>query len=369
MQEHCQLIVASRAPRRYPVGWRGSDRTVDIRETFIAGETPERPVLPAASALNPDDRASAERVLRLAADGMRAIADTLGDNFAAVLDLFQSIPGRVIVTGMGKSGHIGHKIAATLASTGTPSFFVHPGEASHGDLGMITRQDAVLALSNSGNTHELSDVIAYTRRFGIPLVGMTRQEHSTLAEACDILLLLPPVAEACPNGLAPTTSTTMTLALGDAIAVALLERRGFSALDFKTLHPGGSLGQKLKRVQDLMHKGDDLPIITPDAPMSEAILTMTAKRFGCVGVVNGQGALIGVVTDGDLRRHMGDKLLTARVGDIMTGKPVTIRPKALAAEALEVMNRRAITLVFAVDQEDRPVGVLHVHDCLNAGIV
>jgi arabinose-5-phosphate isomerase len=278
------------------------------------------------------------------------------------------VKGRVTVTGMGKSGHVARKIAATFSSTGTPAQFVHPGEASHGDLGMLAEGDAVLALSNSGDTAELADIVAYSRRFRIPLIAMTRRDGSTLAEAADVTLLLPASAEACPMGLAPTTSTTMMIALGDALAVALLERKGFSAGDFQVLHPGGQLGRRLLRVADIMHGGDAIPLVHRDTAMAEAILVMTQKSFGCVGVTDEGGKLVGIITDGDLRRHMGDDLLRAAVDKVMSGRPKTIRPQALAAEALGQMNAASITSLFAVDEKRRPLGILHIHDCLRAGI-
>lgn len=320
----------------------------------------------AASRVGADKRA-AERVLRLAAEAMGALADHIDEGFSQALDLIQSASGRVVVTGMGKSGHVGRKIAATLSSTGTPSLFVHPAEASHGDMGMITQGDVVIALSNSGETAELNHVVAYTRRFAIPLIAMTRGQDSALAEAADHVLRLPMLPEACPMGLAPTTSTTAMLALGDAIAVALLERRGFNAQDFQLLHPGGSLGRKLKRVCDIMHDGDEMPLLIGDPSMAEAILVMTERRFGCVGLLDLDGRLDGIVTDGDLRRHMTNGLLERPARDVMTRWPVTIRPNALAAEALGLMNAKAITTLFAVDQ-DRPVGIIHIHDCLQAGV-
>jgi arabinose-5-phosphate isomerase len=301
---------------------------------------------------------AARRVLRTEIAGLEAPVETLAQ-----------VKGRVTVTGMGKSGHIARKIAATLSSTGTPAQFVHPAEASHGDLGMLAEGDAVLALSNSGDTAELEDIVAYTRRFRIPLLAMTRGGGSALAEAADVTLLVPASAEACPMGLAPTTSTTMMLALGDALAVALLERKGFSSGDFQVLHPGGKLGQKLLRVADIMHDGDAVPLVRRNAVMAEAILVMTTKSFGCVGVTDDAGRLIGIVTDGDLRRHMADDdLLRATVDKVMSGKPKTIRPQALAAEALGQMNASAITSLFAVDDKRRPLGILHIHDCLRAGI-
>lgn len=311
---------------------------------------------------------AARRVLRTEITGLEALVTDLNGSFTAAVDRLSQVRGRVVVTGMGKSGHIARKIAATFSSTGTPAQFVHPAEASHGDLGMIADGDAVLALSNSGDTVELADIVAYTRRFRIPLLAMTRRDGSTLAEAADVTLLLPATAEACPMGLAPTTSTTMMLALGDALAVALLERKGFSTGDFQVLHPGGQLGQKLLRVADIMHDGDAIPLIGRNAGMAEAILVMTTKSFGCVGVTDDAGKLIGIVTDGDLRRHMGDDLLRSPVDKVMSGRPKTIRPQALAAEALGQMNAASITSLFAVDEKRRPVGILHIHDCLRAGI-
>lgn len=313
------------------------------------------------------DIESARRVLHLEAEGLGALAASLGDSFVAALDLLAGAAGRVIVTGMGKSGHIGRKIAATMASTGTPAQYVHPGEASHGDMGMITPADVVLALSNSGETQELRDLLEYTRRFSIPLIAITSRADSTLGETADVTLLLPATPEACPMGLAPTTSTTASLALGDALSVALLERKGFSPQDFRVLHPGGKLGSSLMRVSDLMHKGDAVPLCGLDTPMAEAILTVTAKSFGCVGVTDEAGRLAGVITDGDLRRHMGRDLLDQAAGAVMTANPKHIRPQALAAEALAVMNQFSITGLFVVD-DGRPVGILHIHDCLRAGI-
>lgn len=311
---------------------------------------------------------SARRVLRLEAEGISALAESLGESFIAALDILHDVKGRVIVTGMGKSGHVARKIAATMASTGTPAQYVHPGEASHGDLGMITPADVVLALSNSGETSELRDLLEYTRRFAIPLIAITGRAGSTMDEMADVTLLLPVTPEACPMGLAPTTSTTASLALGDALAVSLLERKGFSPQDFQVFHPGGKLGQSLMRVSDLMHKGDAVPLCAADTSMKEAILAITAKSFGCVGVLDEDGCLAGVVTDGDLRRHMESDLLNRRAGDVMTANPKTIRPQALAAEAVAVMNKYTITGLFVVD-DGKPVGILHIHDCLRAGIV
>jgi arabinose-5-phosphate isomerase len=312
--------------------------------------------------------AVARRVLRTEIAGLSALADGLDRRFSEAVDLLAATKGRVTVTGMGKSGHIAHKIAATLASTGTPAQFVHPAEASHGDLGMIAPGDAVLALSNSGDTAELSAIVGHSRRFRIPLVAMTRRDGSSLAEAADVALVLPASDEACPMGLTPTTSTTMMLALGDALAVAMLERKGFSAADFQGLHPGGQLGRQLLTVKDIMHSGDAMPLVSLGTEMADAILVMTAKTFGCVGVTDSVGKLVGIITDGDLRRHMGDALLRAAVDKVMTRQPKTIRPQALAAEALGVMNRQAITSLFAVDAERRPLGIVRIHDCLQVGI-
>jgi arabinose-5-phosphate isomerase len=313
------------------------------------------------------DLASAGRVLRLEARALEALAQGLNSQFVEALDVLGRVRARVIVTGMGKAGHIARKIAATLASTGTPAFFVHPGEASHGDLGMITEDDAVLALSNSGETAELADLVAYAKRFKIPLIAITGRVDSALAEAATVALVLPDSAEACPMGLAPTTSTTAALALGDAIAVALLERRGFSADDFRVLHPGGQLGRRLMKVADIMHRDDALPLISGEAVMAEALLVMTARSFGCVGVVDGDGRLLGIITDGDLRRHMSADLVGRKTVDVMTPDPLTIRPQALASEAVHTMNAGKITALFVVE-EGRAIGILHIHDCLRAGV-
>ncbi len=318
--------------------------------------------------LSAADLEAARRVIDQAKTGLDVLAAELGDSFIRCIDLIADLKGRVIVSGMGKSGHIGSKIAATLASTGTPAFFVHPGEASHGDLGMIAETDAVIALSNSGETSELSDLVSYTRRFGIPLIGITKKANSTLADSCDIVLCLPDVGEACPHGLAPTTSTTMMISLGDAIAVALLERRGFTADDYHVFHPGGKLGKSLFKVSDIMHVGDEVPLTRPDAPMSDTILTMTEKTFGIAGVINEDGELIGIVTDGDLRRHMSDHLFAMTTSDVMTTNPKVIDPHTLAAEALRLMNEWKVTCLFAV-KDSKPVGICRMHDILKAGVV
>ena len=310
---------------------------------------------------------SAKRVLNTEAEALLALSAGLGEALISTLDMLADVSGRVVVTGMGKSGHVGRKIAATLASTGTPALFVHPGEASHGDLGMITTDDAVFALSNSGETTELADIVAYAKRFEIPLISVTSSANSALADAASVSLVLPDAPEACPMGLAPTTSTTLLLALGDAIAVALLERKGFSPADFRVLHPGGKLGRRLLKVADLMHSGDELPLVSGDMKMDQTLLVMTAKRLGCVGVVDGDGRLEGVITDGDLRRHMSSKLLELSASDVMTGGAKTIGSDTLASEALGLMTTTAITNLFVVENT-KLLGVIHIHDCLRAGV-
>lgn len=324
------------------------------------------------------DLEAGRRVLRMESESLVALERSLGADFVEAVSRLAAVKGRIIVSGMGKSGHIARKIAATLASTGSPAQFVHPGEASHGDLGMITVEDAVIALSNSGNTTELNDLIAYARRFSIPLIAITSKAKSALAEQANVTLILPSSPEACPMGLAPTTSTTMMLGLGDALAIALLERKGFSMQDFQVLHPGGSLGSKLLRVADIMHGPQELPLCRPETPMAEAILIMTNGRFGSVGIVDEGGDLIGIITDGDLRRHMSSDLLQNTAGKIMTpGPKKTIRPQALAAEAVGLMNLmdenlpRTTCLFVVEDRSDgkvRPVGIVHIHDCLRAGV-
>ena len=295
-----------------------------------------------------------------------ALRDGLGGQFAAAVDLIRAAQGRVIVTGMGKSGHVGNKIASTLASTGTPAMFVHPAEASHGDLGMIAKGDVILALSWSGETAELKNLTDYSRRFRIGLIGMTANPESTLGKTADVVLTLPQAREACPHNMAPTTSSLMQLALGDALAIALLESHGFTALDFGMLHPGGKLGALLKTVSDFMHTGEQVPLAPLGTKMSDAILQMSAKGFGCVGITDPQGALVGIITDGDLRRHMRNDLLNARVDDVMTKAPKTVRPDQLISETLDILNSMKVTALFAV-QGGKPVGVIHVHDLLRAG--
>jgi arabinose-5-phosphate isomerase len=286
--------------------------------------------------------------------------------FTAAVDAIRAARGRVVVTGMGKSGHIGRKIAATLASTGTPAMFVHPAEASHGDLGMITRDDVIMALSWSGETVELKSLIDYSKRHKIGLIAITADEHSTLAKAADVVLTLPQAREACPHNLAPTTSSLMQLALGDALAITLLESRGFTALDFGALHPGGQLGAALKTVRDIMHRADKVPLASLGDRMSDAVVEMTAKGFGCVGITQGQ-KLIGIITDGDLRRHMRSDLLDLQVETVMTKMPKTIRPDLLASEALEILNSLKITALFVVEA-GVPIGIVHMHDLLRAGV-
>lgn len=336
---------------------------MSARNSSIRGADPSTATTAAAA----DDLGSARRVLRMEADALHGLADNLDDVFVRVVELLSAVRGRVIVSGIGKSGHIARKIASTMASTGTPAQFVHPNEASHGDLGMITSQDAVLCLSNSGESRELTDLISHARRFRIPLIGMVRRPGSTLAQEADLYLLVPEYPEACPMGLAPTTSTTMMLALGDALAIALLERKGFTSDQFRVLHPGGRLGTSLTRVADIMHAGEEMPLIQSGAAMGEAILVMTAKKFGCVGVTGKAGALIGIITDGDLRRAMGDDLLARPVDEVMTCNPLVIRARALAVEAINVMNAKPCTALFVVDGKV-PVGFLEIHDCLRAGV-
>lgn len=307
------------------------------------------------------------RVLRDEARALEQMAEGLGDDFIKAVDVLHGVTGRIVCTGVGKSGHVARKIAATFASTGAPALFVHATEASHGDLGMIGQTDAVLALSRSGETRELADVIAFSHRFGVPLIGMTARAESALAIQSTVRLLIPDGPEAAAGVDAPTTSTTLQIALGDALAVALIERRGFTAGDFRTFHPGGKLGAMLRTVGDLMHGAGELPLVSGDTPMRDGLLVMSEKRFGSLGVIDGQGRLTGLVTDGDLRRHM-DGLLTHTAGEIMTPHPRSVTPDVLAADALKLMNDNRITVLFVVD-DGRPVGILHVHDLLRAGVI
>ena len=325
----------------------------------------------------PPSTRSALRTLGLERAGIAAVEAALLDSpsglaaqFDAAVALITRASGRVIVTGMGKSGHVGRKIAATFASTGTPAYFVHPGEASHGDLGMIQAGDAILALSWSGETAELADIITYSRRYGIALVAITSNSESALGREADVCLYLPKSEEACPNGLAPTTSTTMQLVMGDALAVALLEARGFTAQDFRQFHPGGKLGANLSFVRDLMHKGDAIPLVALGERMEHALIEMTGKRFGCVGVVDGAGLLVGIITDGDLRRRMkvSHDLLAEPVEQVMTPRPMTIAPDTMAAEALALLNETKRSVVLVVDDSLKPVGVVHLHDLYRVGV-
>ena len=309
---------------------------------------------------------SARRVLQTEANAILEMVDALPDDFADVVELILKTEGRVIISGVGKSGHIGRKISATLASTGTPSYFVHASEASHGDLGMITSHDIVVLISNSGETQELRDILLHTRRFNIPLIGISSKINSTLLQSADYKLNLPNLPEACAIGMAPTTSTTLTLALGDAIAVAVMEQRGFGSEDFLKNHPGGKLGAQLSRVADLMHKGEKVPTVEADTPMSDVLLSMTSKGFGITGVLKG-GVLVGVISDGDLRRHMGN-LMEKTASEIATLDPVTITPELFAAQALALLNEKKISALMVVDEAKRPVGIVHIHDLLRAGV-
>ncbi len=330
---------------------------------------------PTSDTLIEDDLLTAQKVMMIEAEALQNTARSLNGDFLAALDAIMmrtnphhGTPGRVIVTGMGKSGHVARKIAATMASTGTPSYFVHPAEASHGDLGMITRNDIILALSNSGETPELANIVDYAGRFGIFLIAITSNPHSALAKAANVALAIPRHDEACPMGLAPTTSTTVMLGLGDAIAVACLTRRRFSPDDFQVFHPGGKLGRRLLKVSGIMHTGEALPLVLVGSRMDEALVVMSAKGFGCVGVIDDHGCLVGTITDGDLRRHMSGELINTPVTEVMrTAVRGKIAPDSLASEALELMNRFAITNLFVMVGAE-PVGILHVHDCLRAGL-
>lgn len=317
--------------------------------------------------INDNDILSAKRTIDREVESLRIMEKELDESLTKALDLMQNTKGRVIVTGMGKSGHIGKKIAATLASTGTPAFFVHPGEASHGDLGMFTENDVVLAISNGGESKELSDILVFCKRYGIPLISMTKNPNSSLGKAGNVLLRLPDHGEACPLGLAPTSSTTATLVLGDILAIALLERKGFSKLDYKQRHPGGKLGAILQKVSDLMHKGSEMPLISETASMQEALLEMSGKMLGCVGVADKQNHLVGIITDGDLRRHMSNDILSRKATDIMIKNPKTTTADLLAVEALAVMNEKHITQLFVLENQT-PIGIIHLHDCLKAGV-
>ncbi len=314
------------------------------------------------------DRLSAIRTIDTEIKTIEELKHSLdADSLTKALDLMQNSKGRIIITGMGKSGHIGKKIAASLASTGTPSFFVHPAEASHGDLGMITEDDVVIAISNSGESKELVDILNYCKRFGITLIAITKNPESSLGKAGDVVLALPNNGEACPLGLAPTNSTTATLVLGDILTIGMIERKGFSKEDFNDRHPGGKLGAILKRVSDLMHTGQEMPILDENANMQAVLLEMTSKRLGCVGFINQSGILTGILTDGDLRRCLSSKILEEKAVDLMTRNPKTISPDAMTAEALKIMHDKKITNLFVVENS-KPVGVIHIHDLLNNGV-
>lgn len=313
---------------------------------------------------------TAHYVLDLESESLKLLSDSLDDSFVQAVNTINAAKGRVVITGMGKSGHVGRKIAASLSSLGTTAYFVHPGEASHGDLGMIEPDDIVIALSNSGEAPELGDIIAFCRRFGIKIIGMTGKRDSTLGRQSDVVLCLPPIKEACPFGMAPTTSTTLMMALGDALAIALLKMHNFSKDEYKLRHPGGKLGKMMLTVADLMHTGDEMPLVKPDLNMADALVEMSDKGFGCLGVVDGDGKFCGVFTDGDLRRAMAPDLLTKTIGDVMTRTPKTTTTQTLAIDALRIMNTtgKGITSLFVIGADNRPVGLLHMHDCLRAGV-
>ena len=314
------------------------------------------------------DRISAIKTIDSEIDTINHLKDSVkAENLTKALDFMQNSKGRIIITGMGKSGHIGRKIAASLASTGTPSFFVHPAEASHGDLGMITEDDVVVAISNSGESRELIDILNYCKRFGIKLIAITKNAESSLGKAGDVVLELPNNGEACPLGLAPTSSTTATLVLGDILTVGMIERKGFSKEDFNDRHPGGKLGSILKRVSDLMHTGQEMPILDENSNMQAVLLEMTSKRLGCVGFINQTGDLTGILTDGDLRRCLSSKILEEKAIDLMTRNPKTVSPNAMTAEALKIMHDKKITNLIVLDGK-KPVGVIHIHDLLNNGV-
>lgn len=315
---------------------------------------------------------SALRVVTTERNGLVALEEALTNGLAGpfcnAVNIIGGISGRLIVTGVGKSGHIGTKLAATFASTGTPAFFVHPAEANHGDLGMIGRDDAILAMSWSGESQELQGILSYSRRFSIPLIAMTAGESSTLAREADVVLLLPKVQEACPHGLAPTTSTVLQLAMGDAIAISLLEARGFTPNDFRVFHPGGKLGASLTHVRDIMHTGDRLPLVRQGTPMPEAIVTLSHKHFGCVAVLDDDGKLAGIVTEGDMARNLSRNLAELSVDDVMTRTPKTIKPSTLATAALAILNQHSIGALLVVDEDNRPIGLVHFHDLLRIGV-
>lgn len=322
-----------------------------------------------AQVLNFDDIRNAKNTIDQEIEALEALKQNLDSKFSEAVDLLQNAKGRVIVTGMGKSGHIGRKIAATMASTGTISFFVHPAEASHGDLGMISDDDVIIAISNGGESKELSDVLMYAKRHSIPLIAITKNPESSLGKNSTLVLKLPDNGEACPLGLAPTSSTTATLALGDALAVSLMYRKNFTSSDYKQRHPGGKLGAILCKVSDIMHKENEVPLLKEDAIMQEALLVMSEKMLGCVGIINNDNELVGIITDGDLRRWMSPNLITEKVSNVMTKNPKVIGPDALIVDAVNIMNNtgRGITNLFVIDGK-KPIGVIHIHDCLKAGV-
>lgn len=311
--------------------------------------------------------AEARKVISLEVSALKALSESLDHHFEKAVDIIMNVSGRVIISGMGKSGHIGAKIAATFASTGTPSFFLHPGEASHGDLGMITKDDVIICLSNSGETAEISDLIAYSKRYSIPLIAIASSQNSTLAKNSDCALIVPKMPEACPNGLAPTTSTTMMLVLGDALAVAMMRMRGFTSENFLNFHPGGKLGARLLKVSDLMHCAPGLPLVPKEMLLSDVIIEITSKSFGCAGVLSNNGSLVGIITDGDLRRHIKlDSFLNRKACDVMSCKPITLSPEKLVNEAVAIMEKNNITCIF-ITQDQKPMGIVHIHDCLRIG--
>lgn len=314
-----------------------------------------------------NDKINAYKTIDMEIDTLQKLRKGLDDSLTKALDLMQNAKGRIIITGMGKSGHIGKKIAASLASTGTPSFFVHPAEASHGDLGMITEDDVVIAISNSGESKELVDILNYCKRFGINLIAITKNAESSLGKAGDIVLLLPNNGEACPLGLAPTNSTTATLVLGDVLTTGLIERKGFTKTEFNDRHPGGKLGSILQKVSDLMHTGDEVPVLSEFAPMQQVLLEMTSKRLGCVGFIDNNGNLTGILTDGDLRRCLSSDVLNKRADELMTKNPKVVSKDTMASVAMKIMHDKKITNLFVVDN-NKPVGVIHIHDLLNNGV-
>ena len=321
-----------------------------------------------SSAQEITDRNSALRTINSEIDTIKMLRDNLDSSLTLALNILQNAKGKIIITGMGKSGHIGKKIAASLASTGTPSFFVHPAEASHGDLGMITEDDVVIAISNSGESKELVDILNYCKRFGIKLITITKNSESTLAKSGDVLLQLPNNGEATPLGLAPTNSTTATLVLGDILTTCLIERKGFTKTDFNERHPGGKLGSILQKVSDLMHTGNEIPVLTENAPMQQVLLEMTSKRLGCVGFINDKEELTGILTDGDLRRCLSPDVLEKKAIDVMTRNPKTVSKDSMASSAMKIMHDKKITNLFVVENS-RPIGVIHIHDLLNNGVV